>query len=174
MFEALFILTTIDTGTRIARFLLHESLGKLYKPLDRVDWLPGAILCTGLVTVAWGGLIWTGSIETIWPMFGIANQLLAAIALCTVTTWLIANGRARYAPLTLLPMLFVTTTTMTAAYQMLTGRFWDTLVVGLQNSDWPRVIQGGANVIATLFLVVCFVVILGAAVGRWFSQSPME
>ncbi len=96
MFEALFILTTIDTGTRIARFLLHEVLGKVYRPLDRVDWLPGAVLCTGLVTAAWGGLIWTGSIETIWPMFGIANQLLAAIALTVVTTVLLANGRGKY------------------------------------------------------------------------------
>ena len=81
MFEALFILTTIDTGTRIARFLLQETLGKIYKPFDRTDWLPGALLATGLVTAGWGVLVWTGSIDTIWPMFGIANQLLAVIAL---------------------------------------------------------------------------------------------
>ncbi len=94
MFEALFILTTIDTGTRIARFLLQEVLGKIYKPFDRTDWLPGAVLATGLVTAGWGGLIWTGSIETIWPMFGIANQMLAVIGLCVVTTVMI-NARPR-------------------------------------------------------------------------------
>ena len=82
MFEALFILTTIDTGTRIARFLLQEALGKVYPPFEQTDWLPGAVLATALVTAGWGGLIWTGSIDTIWPMFGIANQLLAVIALC--------------------------------------------------------------------------------------------
>ncbi len=81
MFEALFILTTIDTGTRIARFLLQEALGKVYPAFDRTDWLPGAVLSTALVTAAWGGLIWTGSIDTIWPMFGIANQMLAVVAL---------------------------------------------------------------------------------------------
>src|SRR5213075_1017544 len=70
MFEALFILTTIDTGTRIARFLLQEALGKIYKPFDRPDWLPGAVLATAAVTAGWGSLIWSGSIDTIWPMFG--------------------------------------------------------------------------------------------------------
>ena len=97
MFEALFILTTIDTGTRIARFLLQEALGKLrpaasrkptgcrgrcWRPLDRDG--------------GWAVLVWTGSIDTIWPMFGIANQLLAVIALCLVTTLLVNTGRARY------------------------------------------------------------------------------
>jgi carbon starvation protein len=171
MFEALFILTTIDTGTRIARFLLQEALGKVYKPLDRVDWLPGAILCTAAVTAMWGGLIWTGSIETIWPMFGIANQLLAAMALCVVTTVLISNGKARYAPLTLLPMLWVTTTTITAAVQMITGRFWDTLVVGLNRQDWALVVQGGANIACSLLLLACFAVILAEAVYRWATGS---
>ncbi len=97
MFEALFILTTIDTGTRIARFLLQEVLGKIYQPFDRTDWLPGAVIATALVVAGWGGLIWTGSIDTIWPMFGIANQMLAVIALCVVTTVMFNAGRGRYA-----------------------------------------------------------------------------
>jgi carbon starvation protein len=171
MFEALFILTTIDTGTRIARFLLHEALGKVYAPLDRVDWLPGAVLCTGAVTLGWGGLIWTGSIETIWPMFGIANQLLAAIALCVVTTVLVTSGRARYAPVTLLPMLFVTTTTVTAANQMVTGRFWETLMAGLEQRNWSMIIQGGGNIGATVFLFICFVIIVAAAGHRCLSAT---
>ena len=98
-------------------------LGKIYKPFDRTDWLPGAVLSTALVTAGWGGLIWTGSIDTIWPMFGIANQMLAVIALAVVTTVMFNAGRGRYAPLTILPMLFVISTTMTAGYQMITGPF---------------------------------------------------
>src|SRR5262249_4368360 len=102
MFEALFILTTIDTGTRIARFLLQEALGKVHPKFERTDWLPGAVLATLVVTAGWAGLVATGSIDTIWPMFGIANQLLAVIALCLVTTLLVNTGRARYAWVTLL------------------------------------------------------------------------
>ncbi|MFY7877844.1 MAG: carbon starvation protein A, partial [Pirellula sp.] len=95
MFEALFILTTIDTGTRIARFLLQEILGKVHPQFAKMDWMPGVLLSTGLVTLGWGGLIWSSSIDTIWPMFGIANQLLAGIALCVVTTWMFQSGRGK-------------------------------------------------------------------------------
>src|SRR5437763_3111268 len=118
MFEALFILTTIDAGTRIARFLLQEALGKVFPKFEQTDWLPGALLATLVVTAGWAFLISTGSISTIWPMFGIANQLLAVVALALVTTLLINSGRQRYALVTLLPMLFVTSTTLTAGYQM--------------------------------------------------------
>jgi carbon starvation protein len=162
MFEALFILTTIDTGTRIARFLLQEALGKVYKPFDRTDWLPGAVLSTGLVTAAWGGLIWTGSIETIWPMFGIANQLLAVIALCVVTTVIINAGRARYAPLTIAPMLFVTSTTMTAGYRMVTGQFADMVRAG-------QVLRGSLNIALSLFMMACVLIILVTALNRWLG-----
>ena len=86
MFEALFILTTIDAGTRIARFLVQEFLGKIWKPLGDLNWLPASLLATGLVVFGWGYFIYTGSVETIWPMFGMANQLLAVIALAVVTT----------------------------------------------------------------------------------------
>src|SRR4051794_41532259 len=85
MFEALFILTTIDTGTRIARFLVQELGGRIHPKFGRPDWMPGAVVSTGLVVVGWSYFIWTGSIDTIWPMFGIANQLLAAIALSVAT-----------------------------------------------------------------------------------------
>src|SRR5204863_2441409 len=125
MFEALFILTTIDAGTRIARFLVQEFLGKLWEPLGDLNWPPAAALATGLVVSGWGYFIYTGSVDTIWPMFGMANQLLAVIALAAVTTWLINSGRGRYAPVTLLPMAFVATTTSTAAYSEITGKFWN-------------------------------------------------
>jgi len=114
MFEALFILTTIDAGTRIARYLFQETLGTVYAPFGRADWLPGALLATGIVTVGWAALVWEGGIRTIWPMFGIANQLLAVLALAIVTTWLVNTGRGRYAWVTIPPMLFVTTTTLSA------------------------------------------------------------
>jgi carbon starvation protein len=174
MFEALFILTTIDTGTRIARFLLQEALGKVYRPFDRVDWLPGAVICTALVTLGWGGLIWTGSIDTIWPMFGIANQLLAVIALCIVTSVLVAEGKARYTPVTILPMLFVITTTVTAANQMVTGRFWNDFVTGWQDEAWGKMLQGGLNTLMTLFMLACLAVLLAGAVYRWLTVSRSE
>src|SRR6202035_2737516 len=89
----------------------------------QTDWLPGSILATTVVTGGWGILVATGSIGTIWPMFGIANQLLAVLALCLVTTMLVNSGRGRYAPITLLPMLFVTATTMSAGVIM-AGNFY--------------------------------------------------
>ena len=130
MFEALFILTTIDAGTRIARFLVQEFLGKIWKPLGDLNWLPASLLATGLVVFGWGYFIYTGSVETIWPMFGMANQLLAVIALAVVTTVLVNSGRGRYAPVTLLPMLFVATTTTTTAYYEITGKFWNMIKSG--------------------------------------------
>ncbi len=169
MFEALFILTTIDTGTRIARFLVQEAAGKIYKPFDRTDWLPGAILSTALVTAAWGALIWTGSIETIWPMFGIANQLLAVIALGVVTAVIINAGRARYAWLTIAPMIFVTTSTLVAGKNMLTGLFAELLRSGLDAGDQAKILQGGLSMFFTVFMIACVVVILWTAVSRWLT-----
>jgi carbon starvation protein len=123
MFEALFILTTIDAGTRIARFLLQEAMGMVAPKLGRTDWLPGAAFATFVVTAGWGLLVYSGSIDTIWPMFGIANQLLAVLALALVTTWLVNTARGRYAWVTLLPMLFVSTTTLTAGVQLVGTQF---------------------------------------------------
>ena len=121
MFEALFILTTIDAGTRIARYLCQEALGKLHPSLGRTDFLPGALLATGIVTFGWGALVWSGQIGTIWPMFGIANQLLAVLALALVTTWLVNSGRGRYAVVTVPPMLFVMSTTLSAGTIMISN-----------------------------------------------------
>ncbi len=162
MFEALFILTTIDAGTRIARFLVQEFLGKLWKPLGNLNDPPASMLATGLVVFGWGYFIYTGSVDTIWPMFGMANQLLAVIALAVVTTWLVNSGRGRYAPVTLLPMLFVATTTSTAAFREITGRFW-------KMAHGPAVVRGWLNIGLTAMVVTCVVVILSSAVFRWFS-----
>jgi carbon starvation protein len=162
MFEALFILTTIDAGTRIARFLVQEFLGRIWKPLGNLDWLPASLLATGLVVFGWGYFIYTGSVETIWPMFGMANQLLAVIALAVVTTSLINAGRGRYAPVTLLPMLFVATTTSTTGYYEITGKFMSMIRGG-------EVVRGWLNIGLTLMLLACVAVILVTAVLRWIS-----
>jgi carbon starvation protein len=169
MFEALFILTTIDTGTRIARFLLQEALGKVYKPFDRTDWVPGAVISTALVTAAWGGLIATGSIETIWPMFGIANQMLGVIALCVVTTVMFNSGRGRYAWLTIVPMLWVIATTTTAAHSLVTGRFWDMVQQGQAAANTAQVVQGWLNIGFTLFTIGAVFLILAEAIVRWLT-----
>lgn len=164
MFEALFILTTIDAGTRIARFLLQESAGRLYPPLARTDWLPGALLATALVTAGYGWLIHTGSIDTIWPMFGIANQGLAVLALALVTTWLVNSGRGRLAWVTALPMLFVLSTTTSAAAIMVTVRFPAMIRDG-------RVLAGSLNIALTLFVVTTVGVVVLWALARWLAAA---
>ena len=118
MFEALFILTTIDAGTRVARYLVQEAGGYLYKPFKEIGWLPGTIVASLLVVFTWGYLIATGSIATIWRMFGVANQLLGVLALCVGTTVLIKMGKVKYIWTTLIPMLFMAVTNLTAAYQL--------------------------------------------------------
>jgi carbon starvation protein len=118
LFEALFILTTIDAGTRVARYLVQEAGGHLYKPFKEIGWIPGTLAASLLVVFAWGYLIATGSIATIWRMFGVANQLLGVLALCVGTTVLIKMGKAKYIWTTLTPMLFMAVTNLTAAYQL--------------------------------------------------------
>ena len=162
MFEALFILTTVDAGTRIGRFLLQESLGRVYEPFSRPDWLPGSILASGIITASWGWLIHTGNVGTIWPMFGIANQLLAALALGLVTTWLVNTGRGRYVWVTILPMLFVIVTTMTAGIQLVTGQFPELIRQG-------KVVTGVLNIVLTLFVMCSVWAVLLWCVARWLA-----
>jgi carbon starvation protein len=176
MFEALFILTTIDAGTRIARFLLQESFGAISPRFARTDWLPGALLATLLVTAGWSLLIWGGSIDTIWPMFGIANQLLAVLALALVTTLLINHGKARYAPVTLLPMLFVISTTMTAGVQMVSVPFPDMISRGQQLVEAGKLVDGNAlvlkgalNIALTVFVMASVGSLLLMAAARWLA-----
>ena len=118
VFEALFILTTIDTGTRVARYLIQELAGRHYQPLRDLTWWPGVISISGVVVGAWGYLIATGSISTIWPMFGAANQLLGTLALCIGTTVLIKMRKTAYLWITMIPMGFVGAITLTGAYEM--------------------------------------------------------
>jgi carbon starvation protein len=118
LFEALFILTTIDAGTRVARYLVQEMGSSAYRRFGDLNWAPGVALASGAVVGAWGYLIANGSISTIWPMFGAANQLLGTLALCVGTTLLIKMGKARYLWVTAVPMVFVGTITFTASWQL--------------------------------------------------------
>lgn len=119
MFEALFILTTVDTGTRVARFLMQEFGGAVYEPLGRKNWMPGIIVTSLLVVGAWSYLIHSGSVSTIWPMFGVSNQLLAAMALGIGTTILLRQGKFKYVWITAVPMAFMFITTFTASWELI-------------------------------------------------------
>lgn len=165
MFEALFILTTIDTGTRVARFLVGEFGGRFHRKLEQPNWLPGSIITSALVVTAWAAFIWSGSISTIWPMFGIANQLLAAVALCVGTTMIINSGKARYAWVTILPLSFVASTTLVAGWQSITDIFWP-LAQRPETS-----LQGYINTLLTATIMTAAVVILADSIRRWFGMG---
>jgi carbon starvation protein len=106
MFEAVFILTAVDAGTRIGRFMLQEMFGKVISKFNDTKWVPGIIITGVLFSFAWGYLVYTGNISTIWPLFGMSNQLLASSALIIVTTMLIRMGKAGYAWVTAAPGIF--------------------------------------------------------------------
>jgi carbon starvation protein len=123
MFEAVFILTAVDAGTRVGRYLLQEMLGRVYKPFADNSWTPGVVITSALFTGSWGYLVYTGDIATIWPLFGMANQLLASCALIVGTTMLIRLDKAKYAWVTAGPGLLVYPIVMWAGYLNITGNF---------------------------------------------------
>jgi carbon starvation protein len=164
MFEALFILTTIDAGTRIGRFILQETFGKVYPPFRKTNWLPGNLITSGLIVFAWAYFIYTGSVSTIWPMFGTANQLLATIALGVGTSFIVNRGRAKYIWVTLIPMLFVGVTTITAA------------ILNIKNIYLPQMgveatrVPGAINLILTICILICVFIIILNAVPNWIRS----
>jgi carbon starvation protein len=158
MFEALFILTTIDAGTRVARYITQDIAGKLYKPLGDHRFVPGVILTSALVVLAWGYLVYNGDIATIWPMFGVANQLLATTALCIGTTIIMKHNKNKLLGLiTFLPMLFMLATTVDAAIENI---FYNYLPAGTFN--------GYLNAALSAVMLVLVLIIVADSAVKWF------
>jgi carbon starvation protein len=160
MFEAVFILTAVDAGTRVGRYLLQEMLGKVYKPFADNSWTPGIVLTSAMFTSAWGYLVYTGDISTIWPLFGMANQLLACTALIIGTTMLIRLGKAKYAWVTAVPGLAVYPMVMWAGYLNITGNFM------------PKQLYLLATM--SVILMVLITIVLVAALRRWSELLKIE
>ncbi len=168
MFEALFILTTIDAGTRVGRFMVQEFVGRAWKPFGNASWMPGTIMATFAVVGAWAYFILTGSISQIWPMFGIANQLLAAVALCVGTSVIINAGKVRYAWTTMAPLAFVTSTTLYAGWRSIFDNFLSPAMLAKSPGT------GYLDTILTAGLMTCAVVILIASARAWMRSVRGE
>jgi carbon starvation protein len=169
VFEALFILTTIDTGTRVARYLIQEMGGRVYAPLKQINWWPGVIASSAAVVGAWGYLISTGSISTIWPMFGAANQLLGTLALCIGTTVLIKMWKSSYIWVTALPMVFVGLITLTGCYEMF-GMFLAKAATLAASESLPLYLD------AVLVAVVAIlgVIVLSDSMKQWYGYIILK
>jgi len=155
MFEAVFILTAVDAGTRVGRYLLQEMLGAVSPKFLDNKWTPGVVLTSLIFTSAWGYLVYTGDITTIWPLFGMSNQLLATCALIVGTTMLLRLGKARYVWVTAIPGIFMIPVTMTAGYQNVTANF---LPKGLY-----------LLVVLSILLMVLMAIVFVAAFKRWYN-----
>ncbi len=162
MFEALFILTTIDAGTRVARYVVQEIGGYVYKPFGDLSSFSGNIIASFIVVLAWGYFIFTGSISVIWPMFGTANQLLGMLALCIGTTLIIKMGKKKYIWVTLLPMIFMAAITFTASVELIQD-------FSLRASKSPDPFTFRINALLMgLMLILAIVVVIDSAV-KWYG-----
>jgi carbon starvation protein len=194
MFEALFILTTLDAGTRVGRFMLQDLGKHLWAPFGRSSWTPAVVLSSGMFVLMWGYFLWQGvndplgGINSLWPLFGISNQLLATVALCVGTTIIIRMGKARYAFTTLVPLAWLVIVTMSAGFAKLfsplpnlgflahakllrAAQLSGTLPPGVKSTgDLARMIGNDyldAGVAA--FFLLAVIVILADSARSWFS-----
>ena len=193
MFEALFILTTVDAGTRVGRFMLQDLLKHVWAPIGRVSWYPAVLMASGIVVSMWGYFLYQGvmdplgGINSLWPLFGISNQLLAAVALCVGTTVIIKMGKARYAWVTILPLIWLATVTLTAGWEKIFSAdpklgflsharaLADRVAIGaLPNgvqtlADAKRLILNDhIDAAVAAFFLIAVVVILIASAHEWF------
>jgi carbon starvation protein len=182
MFEALFILTVLDAGTRVGRFMLQDGLGHLWKPLGRTSWYPSTLLTSAMVVAMWGYFTWAGikdplgGINTMWPLFGISNQLLATVALCLATTIVLKSGRARYVFVTLIPTAWLVAVTFTASYQKVFSpnprvgflAHAAQLAASGKGGDTARLIfNDRLDAAVTLFLVVLVITVVAESLVEW-------
>jgi carbon starvation protein len=194
MFEALFILTTVDAGTRVGRFMIQDMIGNVYRPFARTSWLPGNLVASALIVGAWGYFLYAGvndplgGINQLFPLFGIANQLLAAVALTVGTTILIKMGKLRYAWVTGLPLAWDAAVTLTASWMKIfssdptlgffaqraaaqealaNGELYGTA----QSADDVRQIITNSTVdgILSILFALLIIIVIGDAVRVWFG-----
>jgi carbon starvation protein len=185
LFEAVFILTTVDAGTRVGRFMLQELLKHVWAPLGRYSWYPSILLSSALVVAAWGYFLYQGVIDplgginSLWPLFGIANQLLAAVALCVVTTILVKMGKMKHAWVTLVPLAWLASATLTAGYQKV---FSPLPALGflaharsLANSTNPdaarMIFNDRVDAALALFFMAVVVVVIAASAREWWMVA---
>ncbi|PYO50451.1 MAG: carbon starvation protein A [Gemmatimonadetes bacterium] len=194
MFEALFILTTVDAGTRVGRFMLQDLLKHVWAPIGRVSWYPAVVIASGTVVAMWGWFLYQGvmdplgGINSLWPLFGISNQLLAAVALCVGTTIIIKMGKARYAWVTILPLAWLAAVTLTAGWEkifsadpklgflsharMVADKLaTSALPAGVQTlADAKRLILNDhIDALVAAFFLISVLVILVASAHEWFT-----
>ncbi len=155
MFEAVFILTAVDTGTRVGRYLLQEMIGKVIPKFNEKKWMPGIVITSFLFTLSWGYLVYTGDIATIWPLFGMSNQLLATCALIVGTTMIIGMGKARYAWITAVPGILMVPITMSAGY------------LNVVNNFLPKGLY--LLVVLSIVLMVLMAVVFIEAFKKWYQ-----
>jgi carbon starvation protein len=160
MFEAVFILTAVDTGTRVGRFFLQEMVGKVFPKFLEKRWMPGIIITSFLFTGAWGYLVYTGDITTIWPLFGMSNQLLASCALIIGTTMLIRMGKVKYSWMTAVPGVIMAVTTLYAGYLNITLNYL------------PK--HNYLLAILSVIVMILVTIIFAAAVKRWYDLLQIE
>jgi carbon starvation protein len=182
MFEAVFILTTIDAGTRVGRFMLQELLGHVHAPFGQMSWYPSIILSSFLVVAGWGYFLYQGVIDplgginSLWPLFGIANQLLAAVALCVATTVLVKMGRQRYAWVPLVPLAWLAAATLTAGWQKVFSpdpklgflAHAQSLAGSTQPNAARMIFNDRLDAALALFFMAIVLVVIAASAKEWY------
>jgi carbon starvation protein len=181
MFEALFILTVLDAGTRVGRFMVQDALAHVWKPLGRTSWYPSVLATSALIVGTWGYFLWQGvrdplgGINSLWPLFGIANQLLATVALCVATTIIIKMHRARYALVTLAPLAWLVAVTFTASWHKIfdpdprIGFLAQARQLSAAGASSRLVFNNRLDAVVTAMLVGMVAVLLIESVRHWIS-----